>query len=75
MKPADVSAWIDQAANLLDLPIAEEHRPGVLHYFSIAADMAALVNGLPLSASDEAAGAFIPITPAGSSDADQAGVH
>ena len=75
MKPADVSAWVDQAANLLDLHIAEEHRPGVLHYFSIAADMAALVNGLPLSASDEAAGAFIPIAPAASSDADQAGSH
>lgn len=73
MKPADVSAFIDQAANLLDLHIAEAHRPGVMHYFSIAADMAALVNGLPLSASDEAAGAFIPIAPAASSDADQAG--
>ncbi len=63
MTPSDVSAWVDQAARLLDLPIAEEHRPGVLHYFSIAADMAALVNEFPLSAVDEAAGAFIPVAP------------
>ena len=75
MTPADVSAWVDQAAKLLDLHITEEHRPGVLHYFSIAADMAALVNGLPLTASDEAAGAFIPISPVSSSAADELDDH
>jgi len=70
MTPTDLSAWVDQAARLLGLPVAEEHRPGVLHYFSIAADMAALVNELPLSALDKAAGAFIPIAPASPGDAD-----
>jgi hypothetical protein len=48
---------------VLGLPLAPEHWPGVLRYFGLAAEMAALVNGLPLGVHDEPAEAFVPISP------------
>jgi hypothetical protein len=63
MKTADIGAYVDATAQLLQLPIAPEHRPGVLRYFGLASEMAALVNGLPLTAADEPAPAFVPISP------------
>ena len=60
-----IERWVDQAATLLDLTIAPEHLPGVRRYFGLAADMAALVNGLPLTATDDAAESFVPIEPVG----------
>jgi hypothetical protein len=56
-------AYVDAAAAALDLPLSPAHRPGVLRYFALAAEMAALVNGLPLAVHDEAAEAFVPIGP------------
>jgi len=63
MSPALIEAYVDAAAAALDLPLAPEHRPGVLRYFALAAEMAALVHGLPLSVHDEPAEAFVPIAP------------
>ena len=40
MTPEDIEAYVDAAAALMGLPIAPEHRPGVLHYFALAASMA-----------------------------------
>jgi hypothetical protein len=57
-------AYVDAAAAALALPIAPEHRPGVLHYFGLAAEMAELVNGLPLTVHDDPAEAFVPVSPA-----------
>lgn len=55
--------YVDATAALLALPLAAEHRPGVLRYFALAAEMAELVNGLPLGTHDEPAEAFTPIAP------------
>lgn len=57
----DAEAYVDATAALLALPLAPEHRPGVLRYFGLAAEMAALVNGLPLSTHDDPAESFVPI--------------
>jgi hypothetical protein len=61
MTPQQIEAYVDAAAAALGLPLAAEHRPGVLHYFGLAASLADLVNGLALTAADEPAGAFAPI--------------
>ena len=64
MDAAQREAYVDAAAVALALPLAPEHRPGVLRYFGLAAEMAELVNGLPLAVHDEPAEAFVPIAPA-----------
>ena len=63
MEARQIEAYVDAAAVALDLPLAAEHRPGVLRYFGLAAEMAELVNGLPLALQDEPAEAFVPISP------------
>ncbi len=61
--PETAEAYVDACAAALALPLAAEHRPGVLRYFALAAEMAALVHGLPLAPHDEPAEAFVPIAP------------
>ncbi|WP_081782284.1 DUF4089 domain-containing protein [Methylibium sp. T29-B] len=56
-------AYVDATAATLALPLAPEHRPGVLRYFALASQMAALVNGLPLAVEDEPAPQFVPLSP------------
>lgn len=63
MRAETIEAYVDATAAALDLPLAPEHRPGVLHYFGLAAEMAELVNALPLTVQDEPAEAFVPISP------------
>jgi hypothetical protein len=63
MSPSQIETYVDAAAAALALPLAPEHRPGVLRYFGLAAEMAALVDGLPLAVHDEPAEAFVPIGP------------
>lgn len=63
MSPEQTAAYVDAAAAALDLPLAAEHRPGVLHYFALAAAMAEAVHGLPLMHADDAAPQFVPIGP------------
>jgi len=53
--------YVDTTAALLGLPIAAEYRDGVIRYFGIAADMAALVMSMPLAPEDESASVFIPV--------------
>ena len=62
-KEADLGACIDSTAALIGLPLAPEHRPGVLRYFGIAASLAALVMEHPLSPEDEPAALFVPVSP------------
>jgi hypothetical protein len=59
----DHSAYIDAAAATLGLKITTEQRPGVTRFFALAADMAALVNGLPLTPADESGHVFQPVSP------------
>ena len=63
MTPAQIEAAVDAAAAALDLPIAVAHRPGVLHYFALAASFAELVQAHPLGPEDEQAPVFTPVAP------------
>ena len=63
MNDKDIATYVDSAAAALSLPIAPEHRPGVLHYFALAASLADLVNAHPLGTADEPAPAFVPVAP------------
>jgi Protein of unknown function (DUF4089) len=63
MEADRIEAYVDATSAVLGLPLAAEHRPGVLRYFGLAAQMAELVNGLPLAVQDEPAEAFVPISP------------
>jgi hypothetical protein len=56
-------AYVDAAAATLGLPIAGDHRKGVMMYFGLAAAMAELVQGLPLSSADEPGNVFVPVEP------------
>jgi hypothetical protein len=59
----DHSAYIDAAAATLGLKIAAEYREGVALYFGLAAAMADLLQGLPLTAADESGSVFTPVAP------------
>ncbi len=48
-----IEAVVAANADALDLRISAEHLPGVHQYFALAASMAELVQGLPLSTHDE----------------------
>ena len=65
MNPPEIEAYVDAAAAALNLPLSAAHRPGVLHYFALAASMADLIAAHPLTIADEPAEAFVPISPAG----------
>ncbi len=62
MLPAQIEAYVDAAAAALELPIAAEHRPGVLRYFALAAAFAEQLDAVPLSPHDESAVNFVPTT-------------
>jgi hypothetical protein len=62
----DFERCVDAQAALLGLPIAAEHRPGVLRYLQLAAGMAPLVMDFPLAPADESGNVFVPVSPEGS---------
>jgi hypothetical protein len=63
--PIDFEAWVDTQAALLGLPIAPEHRPGVVRYLQLVAGIAPRVMDFPLSPSDESGNTFVPVSPGG----------
>ncbi|WP_295545077.1 AtzG-like protein [uncultured Pseudacidovorax sp.] len=63
MNAQQIETYVDAAAAALDLPLAPEHRPGVLRYFALAADMAALTEAVELAPHDESALRFEPVAP------------
>jgi len=65
MDDTTIAAHVDAAAALLGLPLAPEHRPGVLMYFALAAAMAEQVTGLTLTVHDESGSHFGPVSPGG----------
>ena len=56
-------AYVDAAAAAIGLPIAAEHRPGVVGYLKLAAGLAQRVTDFPLSTHDEPATVFQPVSP------------
>lgn len=64
MTPEQIEAYVDASAAALGLEIASAHRPGVLHYFALAASMAALVQSSPPAVTDEPAPVFHPVAAA-----------
>ena len=65
MKPAqtrphclDIESMVDASAAVLDLPIAEEHKPGVLANFERIAHMTRLVMEFPIGEEVELAPVF-----------------
>jgi hypothetical protein len=63
MEQADFERHVDATAALIGLPLAPEHRPGVVTYFGLVSGMAALVMDLPLTPLDEPASVFVPVEP------------
>jgi Protein of unknown function (DUF4089) len=57
---AEIEAYVDATAKLIDLPIAPEHRPGVVQFTAGLFEAAALVSELPLPDEVEAAPVFYP---------------
>ncbi len=57
MTPEEIASSVDATARLIGLPIAAEHRDGVLRYFGIAATLAQLVMDPPADARRRARGA------------------
>ena len=54
----DLDAWIDAMSDVLDLPVAAEHRAGTRRFLAAAAAMAATLDAVPL---DEAELANLPV--------------
>jgi len=63
MSPEQIEAFVDASAAALDLNLRPEHREGVLRYFALAADMAALLDAVPLDPHVEPALNFVPVAP------------
>lgn len=59
-KPFDPADYVEQTAQLLDLPIAPEYRPGVVENFARIAAIATLVIEFPLPDDIEPAPVFEP---------------
>lgn len=59
-KPFSIAEYVNQVALLLDLPLKEEHRPGVIDNFARIGAIAQLVNEFPLPDIVEAAPTFEP---------------
>ena len=65
LTPPQVEALVKANAELLGLPIAAEHRPGVIAFFTLATGMAERVMAEPLSPHDESGSVFRPLSPRG----------
>ena len=63
MDSKTIEQQVDATAALIGLPIAPEHREGVLRYFGIAAGLAAPVMAQPMATEDEPAALFVPVEP------------
>ena len=63
LSPDDIDALIRANSAAIGLPIADAHLPGVRTYFALAAQMAALVEGLALTPHQESGSVFVPVSP------------
>ncbi|RST50013.1 DUF4089 domain-containing protein [Variovorax sp. MHTC-1] len=63
MTPRQIEAYVDAASAALDLKLRPDHRAGVLRYFALAAELAAVVDAVPLNERDEPALHFSAVVP------------
>lgn len=63
MTRAQIEAIVAANAAAVGLVIAAEYKTGVVDFFSLAAEMAQLVDGLPLGPDDESGSVFVPVSP------------
>ena len=63
MTPAQIEAYVDATSAALGLRLRPDHRSGVLRYFALAAEFAAIVDAVPLEPHHEPAVAFSPVAP------------
>ena len=63
MTPAQTEAYIDAASAALELRLRPDQRPGVLRFFTLAAELAAIVEAVPLDPHLEPAVNFVPVAP------------
>ncbi len=63
MTPAQIEAYVDATSAALGLRLRADHRVGVLKYFALASEFAAIVDAVPLEPHHEAAVAFSPVAP------------
>jgi hypothetical protein len=63
MTPAQIESYVDATSAALGLRLRPDHRPGVVRFFGLAAEFAALVEAVPLSPHDEPAVNFVPVVP------------
>lgn len=61
--PEALAALLDAQSAVLGLPIAAAHRPGVLRYLALSAQMAACVLAVPLPPQAESGSVFRPVEP------------
>ncbi len=66
----DVERYADATAQALNLPLAPEHRPGVLRYLQMVAQMAPRVMDFPLAPALESGNVFRPVSPEDLPDAE-----
>jgi len=59
----DLEAYVDAVSAMLDIGISEDHRPGVVRFLGLAAEMAAILDSAPLD-DDELALAPVFLPPA-----------
>jgi hypothetical protein len=59
----DFEAFVDAQSALLGLPIAPEHRPGVVRYLQLVASIAPRVMDFALTPADESGSVFVPVAP------------
>ena len=60
MQKRPIAASVDRAAELIDLPLDPEHRPGVIENMEKIAEIAKLVTEFPLPDTIEPAPIFDP---------------
>jgi hypothetical protein len=58
-----VEAYVDAMAAAIGLPIAPEHRPGVVRYVAMVAALAPSLMETELLPSDESGNVFQPVEP------------
>ena len=63
MTPAQIEAYVHASAVALGLPLSPECRPGVVRFFGIAAEFAAVVEAVALEPHAEPAVHFTPVEP------------
>jgi len=63
MTPVQIETYVDAAAAALGLRLRPDHRSGVLRYFALAAEFAAVIDAVPLEPHHEPAVNFSPVEP------------